>query len=150
MLSQLFDPTTNLLHRALDIRNVKHMAIASNIANQDTPEYKAKDLDFKKVIRDFLPMPIPGPLSATDRQHFISTVKLTQTNPRHLPLGGPVHSAEKYVFPSQDRTTRVDKNNVNPELEMAKLAENNLMFNASAQFISGKFTRLKDVIRDGR
>ena len=150
MLSQLFDPTTNLLHRALDIRNVKHMAITSNIANQDTPEYKAKDLDFKKVIRDFLPMPIPGPLSATDLQHFVSTVKLTQTHPQHLPLGGPVRSAEDYVFPSKDRSTRVDKNNVNPELEMSKLAENNLMFNASTQFISGKFTKLKEIIRDGR
>ncbi len=150
MLGRLFDNTTNLLHRALDLRGVKHQATISNIANQETPYYKAKELDFKKVIRDFLPLQIEGPMSVTNKAHFAFTVRLAQTNPAHIPLGGPVWSAEHYVVDSQDKTTRIDQNNVNSEQEMAQLAENNLMFNASAQMISGRFLGLKSAIREGR
>lgn len=146
----LFDKATNLLHRTLDLRNVKHQATVSNIANQDTPYYKAKELDFKKAIRDFLPMPIDGPMSVTHPSHLSSELKLDRTNPDHIPIGGPVWSAESYVVESKDKTTRVDQNNVNTEQEMAQLSENNLMFNASSQMISGKFLGLKSAIREGR
>ncbi len=150
MFHFLIDKTTNLLHRAMDLRSVKHQATISNIANQETPEYKAKELDFKKAIRDFLPLPIEGPLATTDYDHMLHTVKLTQTHKEHFPVNGLVRPAEEYVLPSTDGTTREDRNNVNAEQEMARLAENNLMFNASSQIISGKFLRLKGAIREGR
>ena len=150
MFHILFDKTTNLLHRAMDLRNVKHQATVSNIANQETPDYKAKALDFKKAIRDFLPFPIEGPMATTDYNHMLHTVKLTQTKLNHMPINGLVRPAEDYVLPSQDKSTRTDRNNVNAELEMAGLAENNLMFNASAQMISGKMLRVKYAIREGR
>jgi flagellar basal-body rod protein FlgB len=150
MFHHLIDKTTNLLHRALDLRSVKHQVTASNIANQDTPEYKAGDLDFKRAIRDFLPMPIEGPLSITNPAHMFHSIKLNQTDVNHIPINGIVREAEGYVVDSKDKTTRADKNNVNTEQEMARLAENNLMFNASTQMISGKFLKLKDAIREGR
>lgn len=150
MFGRLFDKTTNLLHRALDLRGVKHQATISNIANQETPHYKAKELDFKKVIRDFLPLPIEGPMSVTHKAHFSFTMKLAQTNAAHIPINGHVWSAESYVTESQDKTTRIDQNNVNAEQEMARLSENNLMFNASSQMISGKFLGVKSAIREGR
>jgi len=150
MFHHLIDKTTNLLHRALDLRSVKHQATISNIANQETPEYKAKDLDFKKAIRDFLPMSVEGPLSVTNPSHMFNSVKLTQSNPNHMPINGMVVPSEHYVVDSKDKSTRVDKNNVNTEQEMARLSENNLMFNASTQIVSGKFLRLKSAIREGR
>jgi len=150
MFHHLIDKTTNLLHRALDLRSVKHQATISNIANQETPEYKAKDLDFKKAIRDFLPMSLEGPLSVTNPKHMFHSVKLDQTDTNHMPINGIVREAEGYVVHSKDKTTRGDKNNVNTEQEMARLSENNLMFNASTQIVSGKFIRLKGAIREGR
>ena len=150
MFHHLIDNTTNLLHRALDLRSVKHQATIANIANQDTPEYKAKDLEFKKAIRDFLPMPIEGPLSVTNPAHMFHSIKLNQTDPSHIPINGMVREAEDYVVDSKDKSTRADKNNVNTEQEMARLSENNLMFNASTQMISGKCLKLKDAIRQGR
>ena len=150
MFHHLIDKTTNLLHRALDLRRVKHHVTIANIANQETPEFKAKDLNFKKAIRDFLPMSVEGPLSMTNRVHMYNSVKLTQTNVNRFPINGLVRPSEGYVVYSKDKSTRPDKNNVNAEQEMARLSENNLMFNASAQMISGKFLRLKYAIREGK
>ncbi len=146
-LGRLFDKTTNLLHRTLDLRGVKHQATLANIANQETPYYKAKELNFKRAIRDFLPLPIEGPMSVTDKSHFAFEMKLAQTDSAHIPIGGHIWQAESYVLDSQDKTTRLDQNNVNMEQEMATLAENNLMFNATSQMIAGKFGGLKGAIR---
>jgi len=150
MFINLFDKTTNLLHRALDLRTAKHQATTSNIANQDTPFYKAKEMNFKKAIRDFIPPPVDVPMSTTNKGHFSLTMKLVQTDSQHMPVGGHPRGAESYIEESQDKTTRLDQNNVNAELEMAQLAENHLMFNASSQMIAGKFAGLKSAIREGR
>jgi flagellar basal-body rod protein FlgB len=150
MFINLFDKTTNLLHRGLDLRTAKHQATTSNIANQDTPFYKAKEMDFKKAIRDFIPPPMDIPMSTTHKAHFALTMKLSLSAPQHIPVGGHPRGAESYIGESQDKTTRLDQNNVNAEREMAQLAENNLMFNATTQLISGKFAGLKSAIREGR
>lgn len=150
MFINLFDKTTNLLHRALDLRMAKHQSTTSNIANQDTPFYKAKEMNFKKAIRDFIPPPMDVPMSTTHKAHFALTMKLNLTASQHIPVGGHPRGAESYIQESQDKTTRLDQNNVNAEREMAQLAENNLMFSASAQLISRKLTGLKGVIREGR
>ncbi len=89
-------------------------------------------------------------MSVTDKAHFSFDMKLIQTNAAHIPINGHVFPAESYVTESQDKTTRLDQNNVNTEQEMVRLAENNLMFNASAQMISGKFLGVKSAIREGR
>ncbi len=150
MMNQLFDKTVHLLSRALDLRSTKHQAIISNVANQDTPYYKAKDLNFKEVIRDFLPPPVDTPMFVTNEAHFSLVTRLMQTDPQHIPINGPVYSAESYVYESPDKTARLDQNNVSIDQEMAKMAENNLMFNASSQWISGKFLGLKTAIRGGQ
>ncbi len=150
MFINLFDKTTNLLHRALDLRTAKHQATASNIANQDTPYYKAKEMDFKKAIRDFIPPPVDVPMSTTNKAHFSLAVKLDLTDSRHIPVNGHPRGAESYIVESEDKTTRLDQNNVNAEREMAQMAENQLMYNASSQMIAGRFTELKSAIREGR
>jgi len=150
MFINLFDKTTNLLHRALDLRTAKHQSTTSNIANQDTPFYKAKEMNFKQAIRDFIPPPVDVPMSTTNKMHFSLTVKLGRTDERHIPVNGHPQTAESYVVESQDKTTRLDQNNVNPEREMAQMAENQLMYTASSQMIAGRFTELKGAIREGR
>jgi flagellar basal-body rod protein FlgB len=150
MFIHLFDKTTNLLHRGLDLRVAKHQSTASNIANQDTPFYKAKEMNFKKAIRDFIPPPVDVPMTTTHKNHFALAIKLNLTQGAHIPVNGHPRTAEDYIVESQDKTTRMDQNNVNGEREMAQLAENNLMFNASSQLISGKFAGLKSAIREGR
>ncbi|MEK7702626.1 MAG: flagellar basal body rod protein FlgB [Nitrospirota bacterium] len=149
MFINLFDRTTNLLHRALDLRTAKHQATTSNVSNQDTPYYKAKEMNFKKAIRDFIPPP-SGPMATTHKAHFALTMKLDLTTHRHIPINGHARGAESYIETSQDKTTRLDQNNVNAEKEMAQMAENQLMYTASTQLISGKLAGLKSAIREGR
>ena len=150
MFINLFDKTTNLLHRALDLRTAKHQSTTSNVANQDTPFYKAKEMDFKKAIRDFMPPPVNVPMSTTHKSHFSLGMKLVETNLRHIPIGGHPRGAESYIAESQDKTTRMDQNNVNAEREMAQMAENQLMYTASSQMIGGRFAELKGAIRGDR
>jgi flagellar basal-body rod protein FlgB len=150
MFINLFDKTTNLLHRALDLRTAKHQSTTSNIANQDTPYYKAKDMNFKKSIRDFIPPPMDVPMSTTNKGHFALTMKLARTDGQHIPINGHPRGAESYIETSLDKTTRLDQNNVNAEKEMAQLAENQLMYTAASQMIAGKFSGLKAAIREGR
>ena len=138
MIGQLFGKTFQLLEKALDLRSERHRVIVSNIANQDTPGYKATDLDFKEAL-----MNSPG---------GSASIALATTDPSHLSSGGSVPAAAASApLPSSDHGTgRLDGNTVNAEQEMAKLADNSLMYQATVQFISGQFTKLLTAIREGR
>lgn len=138
MQVRLFDKTIQLLEKALDLRSDRHRAITANIANQDTPGYRAAELNFKEAMQQ-----------ASGASASLPPVR---TDPRHL----PAHPAGGSVVPSSpppslvERPSRLDGNTVVTEREMAKLAENTLMYNAMAQLIAKKFATLKNVIREGR
>ncbi|HET6466272.1 MAG TPA: flagellar basal body rod protein FlgB [Nitrospiria bacterium] len=138
MIAQLFGKTFQLLEKALDLRSERHRVIVSNIANQDTPGYKATQIDFKEAL--------------TNSSGGSASVALATTNPSHLPSGGfaPTAAEPVPVSPSDNGGARLDGNTVNAEQEMAKLADNSLMYQATVQFISGQFTKLLTAIREGR
>ena len=133
---QLNNATTDLLSKSLDIRSQRHLAIVTNVANQDTPEYKATDLNFKEALKGAAPNREFIPMMQTNGAHFSSL--LTPS------------SVAKYPVEIKKDSTRLDGNSVNPEQEMAKLAENNLMYNATVQILSGRFNNLMSVIKEGR
>ena len=61
----LFDDPLGIHEKALAVRNQRMQVLAANIANADTPNYKAQDLDFKKILSDN-----PSPMAATNVRHF--------------------------------------------------------------------------------
>lgn len=134
---RLFDKTIRLLEKALDLRSDSHRTIVANIANQDTPGYRAAELNFKEAMQQASGGSEPLPPARTD--------------PRHLPIApfSPSPSFGSMESPVE-RPSRLDRNTVVAEREMAKLAENSLMYNAMAQLIAKKFATLKNVIREGR
>ena len=135
MLTQIFDKTIGLLQRALDIRGERHRIISANIANQDTPGYKATEVRFKEALN--VSLGAPGlPLSNTHPAHM--------TSPEASPSSARVPSSKSSA------SARLDGNNVNAEQEMAKLAENTLMYDATIQMIANKFRALKNAVREGR
>lgn len=144
MQVRLFDKTIQLLEKALDLRSDRHRAIAANIANQDTPGYRAAELNFKEAVQQ-----------ASGASAPLSPVR---TDPRHLPAhpvgGSVVPSSPPPSFGSPassvERPSRLDGNTVVTEREMAKLAENTLMYNATVQLIAKKFAALKSALREGR
>jgi len=126
------------LEQALDIRSTRHEVITSNIANQDTPGYKAKALDFRAALET---AKLDGP-----------SIRPTRTDKAHLAPkeAGRTAVTEHITLSSTDRSKRLDGNTVNAEKEMTRLAENTFMYKAAAQLISGKFRSLKNVIHEGR
>jgi flagellar basal-body rod protein FlgB len=134
----LFDQTLATAARALNLRARRHELIISNLANADTPGYKAFDLEMQEAI--------------AAQAGKGSKAPLDRTHPVHIPAGAPRNDhLRPYLVRSADpNNMRGDGNTVNMEREMANLAENQLMYKASAQIVSKKFQSLKSVIQGGK
>lgn len=136
--NRIFDETLQTAARALDLRSRRHELILSNIANADTPGYKAFDLMVEEAME-----------KQDTSQHG---VRLVRTDPRHLPVG---HDNLNEVRPqmvqaSSQATLRGDGNTVDMEREMTHLASNQLLYRASAQIVAKKFQALRNVIHGGK
>ncbi|MDQ6998854.1 MAG: flagellar basal body rod protein FlgB [Mariprofundus sp.] len=121
------------LKSALVAREQMQSSITSNIANADTPNYKADSRNFA----DFL--------AAQNSSGTHS--KVSTTNPRHIadsdfaPALGGVYQ--------QNGSRKIDGNSVNLQAEMARMSENQLMHELSMKLISGKLSGLLNAIKEG-
>lgn len=133
----IFDATMRLLERAMDLRAARHRVIASNIANEETPGYRAKELDFGDLLR------------AANRP--TATPALRITHARHLGPGGPAGDRlQGRLTEMPANEVPLDGNSVNLELELAKLSDNALKFNSAAAIVSIRYRQLLSAIRDAR
>ena len=138
-MSGIFDKKIfTLLQKTLDFRTQRQDLLASNIANKDTPGFKAEDMVFEKSLEKALHAEDPGPLKTTNVKHFDGR----NTPALELVKAQRIHSASP--FPD------FDGNTVDLDREMAKMAENQLMYNASIRMLSHKFKMLKTAITEGR
>lgn len=133
----IFDPHMQLLQRSLDFRSRRNTVLASNIANLETPGYKARDLVFERALGRAMEADQPGPLAVTDPRHLDGRqiLPLSQVRPQLIHSANPVGN--------------VDGNTVDLEQEMAKLGENQVAYQALTQMISSKFSQLRLSIREG-
>ena len=129
-MTSRIDETFQFQQTALSLRAGRQELLASNIANADTPNYKAKDIDFASALQ--------GVLSGSTEK-----LPLTVASPRHLSgttgqslMGAPV-MYRNVLQPSADGNT------VDMDVERAQFADNALRYEASVNFISGK---VKDVL----
>ncbi|MGD8263045.1 MAG: flagellar basal body rod protein FlgB [Desulfobacterales bacterium] len=132
----LFSETISLLERSLNIRSLQHRVLSSNIANLDTPNYKAIELAVAEEING--------------SQNSASSIQLVQTQPGHLPLKhNPVDNLKLKAAKPPEFSLRGDGNTVDLDRTMGELAENTLLYRTAAQLISRKFSGLKSAIRGG-
>ncbi len=139
LLDRMFNVTgLSALSKAMSLREKAHQYIAANIANVDTPGYKARHLDFEAELRQAL---------GEEKGYH---VRLMRTNPRHLPQerGGIEGVTGRVVKDPVPR--RNDGNSVDIDKEMAMLAENQLLHDTYAQGISSTLAMLKYAISEGR
>jgi flagellar basal-body rod protein FlgB len=117
------DSTITLLEQALDLRAERHTRIASNIANAETPRYQAT----------------------------ANSPAVTRTHPRHLParMQDGVAVSPNLVY-RKSAGAGNDLNSVDVDTEMAQLAQNNLLYNATAQLLSKKFSSIRLAIDGGK
>ncbi len=120
---KLFDQTFSILGRSLDLRTFRHKVLSSNIANSETPGYGVKEVSFQNLLERSM--------------GSFFNVNLNRTHPGHLPEEAP--SSMEVVTGTEP---------VDLDREMAKLAENNIMFHAGIQALIKKFEALKFTILD--
>jgi flagellar basal-body rod protein FlgB len=118
--------------RALDVRAQRQQLIASNIANADTPNYKARDIDFRSALEAALK---PG----------ASAAGLARTAPGHLGGSGAVAGAP--LLYRQTVQASVDGNSVDIDVERAQFADNALRYEANLMFISGQIRGMLSAIQ---
>lgn len=117
---------------ALGLWGQRNEIIAANIANADTPGFKARDVDFKRV------------LAGTEAPAF----RMLTTNERHLtPPGTALGDGELlYRVPGQPA---LDGNTVETDVEQSEFASNALRYQASLRFINGRVSTLRAAIAGG-
>lgn len=130
----LFDKTNGpLLTKSLDAAMVRSRAISNNVANINTPGYKRVEVSFEKQLAEALDSKI---------------LRGSRTNSRHLPLGKlAIDEVQPQSFTPVDPTLASGVNNVDIDMEMAKLAENQILFNFSVKRLQGVYTKLNAAIQ---
>lgn len=133
----IFDRTMQLLERSLDLRGARQQVIAANIANEETPKYRAKDLNFSQALATAQKGQLP--------------IALVSTNQHHIgPKGTGYQQVTGRIEEVPAGDLPLDANTVNIELEMAKMSDNAQQYNTAATIISMKFRGLLSAIREGR
>jgi flagellar basal-body rod protein FlgB len=135
------DLTMRLLEKALDGLSLRQQAISNNVANVDTPNFKATEVSFEENLHE-----------ALRRQPSPDTLELRVSDPRHIGFEAPVDVDSISPRAQQLLTTsmRNDGNNVDVDREMTRLAETQLFFQAATQLVNVKFNQLKTAIWEGR
>ncbi len=133
-----FDKALGIHEQALQLRAQRHEVLASNIANADTPGYKARDIDFRSALQQ-------------SAQTSGGQLRMTSTQAGHMPVsavsGGNAQTELMYRMPLQPS---LDGNTVESHVEQAQFADNTMRYQATLQFLSSKFSGLKTVIQGGR
>ena len=117
---------------AANLRAYRQQLISSNIANADTPNFKARDINFRAALE-----------GALDSR----AVKLTTSAPNHIGLPGPGVGG---TSPLQYRTAvqgSVDSNTVDMDVERAQFADNAIHYEANLTFISDQIKIMRAAIQ---
>jgi flagellar basal-body rod protein FlgB len=137
---KLFSFTQRLLELSMRARSARHEVLAANIANADTPGFRARDLDFSSIIRSAAE---PEDLSVAERDR-----RMEQVANAPLDVESAIYEPE---FPN-DRLgeDRLDGNSVSLDRQMALLTENSLAYEANLTLLSRTLANLRYAISEGK
>ena len=128
------NPTQQLLEKSLSASTMRQKTIAQNIANVDTPNYKAKKTVFKHQL---------------DAAITNQRLKAHRTDDRHFEFGNRSNDGTAMVFRRKDTMFNHNGNNVDIEHEMAEMAKNQIYYNSLIERLNGRFNGIKTVIGKG-
>jgi len=133
MLDKLTSPL-NLQGNALMLRAERQRVIASNIANADTPGYKARDFNFAQALQQ-----------AGEAQGSGAPGTQGTSNPRHIPLQGAGSGAGQPGYALQSEPA-LDNNSVDMDRERAAFMDNAVRYEATLRFINYQSRTLQSAI----
>lgn len=132
-MSATLDKFFGINAKALNVLSQRSELLANNIANVDTPNYKARDVDFSEILR-----------SSVSKSN--KSVSLQATHDKHFGFGEKNTIAEtKYRVPLQPS---LDGNTVDSQVEHGLFAENAVRYQISLQFLSNKIKGLVKTLRE--
>lgn len=131
-MKTLFDRQIQFHQTALNLQAHRQQLIASNIANADTPHYKARDVDFRAALQGALNSARAG-------------VQMATTQAGHI-ASAPAPALETLAGYRGELQSAVDGNTVNMDVERAAFAENALHYEASVTFINGMLRSMNSAI----
>lgn len=125
-----FDKALGSHEQALYLQSRRAGVLASNLANADTPNYKARDLDFRAALHQ------AG-----------QSVRMRATHSGHLQARGGNLPGGELQFRAPNAPS-LDGNTVDVDVEQAAFAENALRYQATLRFLSGRFTGMKNALKE--
>jgi flagellar basal-body rod protein FlgB len=131
------DPTLKALASALNYRQMRQEVISSNVANAETPGYKAKRVDFESALARALDIEKQNSLNTDDKGHFNVG-------------GGGFDNLEPTIYDDPNGEVSETGNTVNRDQELAMMAKNKIMFDATVQLINKKLGLLKYIVTNER
>jgi len=128
-----FEKAFGLRPQVLNLRAKQAEVIAGNIANADTPGFKAKGMDFEKMLAQ-----------ASNKQQS----GMSRTNDKHFDTRMQINNDTQFRIPNQPDTG--DGNTVDVQVERNLYLENSMKYQASLQFINGSIKAMKKAITGGQ
>lgn len=131
----LFEQHFGVVEKVMDLRLQRQNVVMSNIANVNTPRYKARKLEFEEDLQKAMQLDQKGKMTRTDAKHLPTEFDVNGFQGKGLADWKP-----RYVY--GEDTVDLDK-------EMANMAKNSMMYNALTDIISKNFNGLQTVIQEG-
>lgn len=132
-MSISFDKALGIHEQALSFRGQRAAVLANNIANAETPNFKARDLDFAAVL-------------AAQQSGQDSSFAAAQTHSGHMNAESLIDQVAGLRFRTPLQPA-VDGNTVDTQVEQAEYADNAIRFQASFTFLNSKFSGLMSALR---
>jgi flagellar basal-body rod protein FlgB len=131
------DATLKAIAASLNMRQMRQEIISSNVANADTPGYKAKRIDFEEALAKALDIEKQRTMKSADKKHFNVG-------------GGGFETLEANVYEDPNGVVSQDGNTVDRDQEMALMAKNRILYEAAVQLLNKKLGLMKYTIQNER
>jgi flagellar basal-body rod protein FlgB len=130
-----FSNALGIHEHALELRTKRAEILANNIANADTPGFKARDIDFHALLKQ-------------EKQGLAAgnALKMATTNGKHLPVSGEGLGADELLYRTPSQPS-IDGNTVDSQTEKAEFMKNTLQYQSSFQFLNSRFKSLTNAIK---
>lgn len=131
------DKTLKALATSLNFRQMRQEVLSSNVANADTPGYKAKKLDFEEALARAIDIDEQQSLRTGDGRHFNVG-------------GGGFNNLKPEIYDDPNGVVSEDGNTVDRDKELAEMAENKILYDASVQLLNKKLGLMKYAVSSDR
>lgn len=128
------DKLVGFHHKAVTVRTDRMEVLAGNLANANTPGYKARDINFQDAMKN---------------AQYQRSQNLNRTHEKHIE-GRTQNANSELQYREIDQPDTGDGNNVDVQIERNTFLDNGLRFQASLQFLQGKLKGMKKAISGGQ